>query len=129
MANAVVLILYKAKEKKILFQRRDEHAPKYPNMWALISGAIEMDESPEHALRREVQEELNYSVESTKRIDVIEHEDGTKHYFESLYNGSPLQLLEGDGIVWWPFDEALALDMPSHHKAALQRWLTDIRDR
>lgn len=126
MANAVILILYKEKEKKILFQRRDEHAPKYPNMWSLISGAIEVDESPEQALAREVKEELNYNVHDAKLLGT-EERNGTKYYFAAPYDGSELTLREGDGIVWWPFDEALALDMPPHHKAVLERWLTDIR--
>lgn len=124
MSNAIIFIL--AKKDKVLLQRRDEFAKHYPKRWGLISGSIEPDESPEQALQREVKEELNYTVHDARFLGT-EERNGRKYYFAAPYDGSELSLREGDGIVWWPFDEALALDMAPHHKAALERWLTDIR--
>ncbi|MDD5110060.1 MAG: NUDIX hydrolase [Patescibacteria group bacterium] len=121
MADAVVLIL--TKDNKILLQRRDEHAPKYPNLWGLISGAIKPGESPEQALQREAQEELNYKVSRAKLLWKVDRpQDGTKFYFEAPYDGAELSVREGAGIVWWPSAEALRLAMIPHHRAALARW-------
>jgi 8-oxo-dGTP diphosphatase len=121
MANSVVVIVYK--KNKVLLQCRDEHAPKYPSVWGLISGAIKKGELPEQALLREAQEELNYIIKEQNLFRMVEKiNDGKKYYFETEYDGKELSLREGDGIVWWPIETAIELEMIPHHKEALEFW-------
>lgn len=44
---------------RVFLQRRSKTAKRLPNFFGFFGGGIENDESPEQALRREIQEELS----------------------------------------------------------------------
>jgi 8-oxo-dGTP pyrophosphatase MutT (NUDIX family) len=47
---------------RLFFQRRSPYRRLFPDAWDLAGGHLNPDESPEDALRREVQEETGWSV-------------------------------------------------------------------
>lgn len=61
VAQVAIAILYQ--ENKFLMQLRD-NIPSilYPGHWGLFGGHIELGETPEVALRREIREEINYEL-------------------------------------------------------------------
>jgi 8-oxo-dGTP diphosphatase len=61
VANAAI-VLFVDREGRILLQHRDGNAPRFPNLWGFVGGAIEEGESPEAAARREVFEETGMSL-------------------------------------------------------------------
>ena len=54
-------LLIENSEGKVLLQLRDDKPDiPYPNCWGTFGGQVEVNESPEEAIRREIGEELNY---------------------------------------------------------------------
>lgn len=46
----------------LLLQERDEHAPRFPNMWGMVGGHVEEDEDFEPAAYRELEEETGLTL-------------------------------------------------------------------
>jgi len=53
------------RDDKVLMAKRPAHKP-YPNYWEFPGGKVEQTESPTDALQRELKEELNIKVMTTK---------------------------------------------------------------
>lgn len=64
MVTAAMCIIYD-KEKGILFEKRSDNG-----MWCVPGGAIELGESLEQALAREVKEETSLDIANPKLFDV-----------------------------------------------------------
>ena len=64
MVTAAMCIIYD-KEKGILFEKRSDNG-----MWCVPGGAIELGESLEQALAREVKEETSLDISNPKLFDV-----------------------------------------------------------
>ena len=54
-------------------QRRDSAAAVLPGLWEFPGGKVEPGESPEAALRRELQEELGWTPSRIKALPAFEH--------------------------------------------------------
>ncbi len=61
IADAAIVLLVD-RQGRILLQHRDGNAPRFPNLWGFVGGAIEEGESPEEAARREVYEETGLTI-------------------------------------------------------------------
>lgn len=56
-------LLIEDHEGKILLQLRDDQPTiPYPNCWGTFGGQVELNETPDEAIRREIKEELEYEV-------------------------------------------------------------------
>lgn len=114
LRNVSVLLLYK--QDKVLLQLRDEKAPIKPNMWAFFGGGIEEDETPEEAVRREIEEELEYKVKEPKYLFSLDMSktkgqySGIKYVFIEEYDESQnLMQHEGADMGWFTLEEARTL--------------------
>ena len=64
-------ILYR--DNKFLMQLRDDiEGILYPGKWGFFGGHLELGETPELGLKRELLEEINYVVEQPKLFDSYE---------------------------------------------------------
>lgn len=56
-------LLIENSEGKVLLQLRDDRPDiPYPNCWGTFGGQVEIHETPEEAVKREIREELEYEV-------------------------------------------------------------------
>lgn len=53
-------------KRRVLLQYRDKNTSWYPNYWGVFGGQIEEGETPEQAVRREVEEELEIGLTDLK---------------------------------------------------------------
>ncbi|MBW2997598.1 NUDIX domain-containing protein, partial [Candidatus Woesearchaeota archaeon] len=87
MYRKVALIIFYDKNGRILLQNR-QGISKYGEEWGYFGGGIEADETPEEAVIRETEEELEFVLKKYQFIGVVTTEDqrGTieRHVFISL---------------------------------------------
>ena len=55
-------------ENKLLVQKRSSNKKRYPNMWAMTTGAMNIDENMNQAIIREVKEELGIDIKENELI-------------------------------------------------------------
>ena len=93
-----------------LLQLRDDIAGiLYPGQWALFGGHLDPGETPEVALRRELEEEINWAGSDLAPWFELRDEQRIRHFFRgplAVPFGS-LTLLEGQDMVLVELDELL----------------------
>lgn len=67
--KSVNAILVNSKKQILLHLRDNNPHIIYPNYWACIGGGVEDGESELEGLKREVKEEINYSINNFKYLD------------------------------------------------------------
>ncbi len=78
---------------KYLMQLRDDIPTIiYPGVWAFFGGHIEPGESPEAALRRELSEEIDYSVEGLTKFCCSRAGKYVRHIYSCPLNVSVAEL-------------------------------------
>lgn len=55
-------------ENKMLIQKRASNKKRYPNMWAMTTGAMTADEDKEIAIIREIKEELGIDIKQEELV-------------------------------------------------------------
>lgn len=110
-----ILIPYKIKNDKILvyLQKRAKDAKRLPAYFGFFGGGAEGNENPEEALRREINEEIDFISEEFKYFKKYEFSQSIKDIFilkvfDDFEN--KITILEGDYGKW--FNEQEALDEP-----------------
>lgn len=125
MRRDVAVILLYDKEKRILLQHRSDDAKRLPGYWAFFGGGIKPGETPLEAVKREAQEELNYTLKNPKKV--LEQELGSGHsgtmsVFMEEYNPTQkLILREGKEMGWKILSETKELKMVAHDREVIQK--------
>ena len=83
----------------------------YKDMWEFPGGKMEAGESPEDALKREIQEELETEIKVGKLIKTVDTDYPTFHitmhvFWAEVVSGE-LTLLEHEAAKWLPIDDKL----------------------
>ncbi len=87
---------------------------EFKDMWEFPGGKIEEGEDGRSALKREIKEELDTTIETGEYIDTIEYDYPSFHlsmecYWCSVVEGS-LVLLEHENAKWLDRDSLLSVD-------------------
>ena len=73
MKAVAVAVALLEREGRWFLQRRDLSAPHLPGLWEFPGGKIEVDETAEAALRRELREELSWEVGELRALEPVTH--------------------------------------------------------
>ena len=111
MVTAAMCIIYNEAENKILLEKRTDNG-----MWCVPGGAIELGETLEEALRREVKEETFLDIFNPRLFDVranvhmvYPNQDEVYYtdvvYLITKYEGELKPDAESKELRWVPLDE------------------------
>ena len=113
-------------EGRLLLEKRAATARHAPGLLACFGGKREPGEHPDRCLRRELQEELGWSIGALHvRVAVRLRERGTERSIAWFYLGRPprpdlpLRTLPGSQIVWVGPREIESAPLSPWHRAAL----------
>ncbi|SDY38749.1 8-oxo-dGTP diphosphatase [Ruminococcaceae bacterium YAD3003] len=98
--------------------------------WEFPGGKIEEGESPEHAIAREIKEELNADIIVGDLLITVEHDYPNFHlsmdcFWAELAPDSKMELLEHEAAKWLSIDEIDTVDwLPADIKVveAIKEW-------
>lgn len=118
---------------KIYIQRRPEHGV-WAGFWEFPGGCIEAGETPEQAVVREFEEEMEFLVTPVEKIAVINHGYTTYRvtlhcYFCVLAEGSPCEpvLHAATDFQWRTFAELDGATLPAGHRKLVDILRSDLR--
>ena len=107
--SEVAIAMIECDGRWLLQLRDDIEGILYPGQWALFGGHLDPDETPEVALRRELEEEINWAGSDLAPWFELRDEQRIRHFFRgplAVPFGS-LTLLEGQDMVLAELDELL----------------------
>lgn len=110
VSGAVLL----APSGRVLLQHRDDKPEiDSPGKWSLFGGGVDVGESPEAAMIREIEEEIAYRVKRFRPLIVFTGNRTEFHVYLSEITASidELTLLEGQGFAFFEPQEALKLEL------------------
>lgn len=102
------------RDDRVLLERRSPTKRVVPGVLAIPGGHMEQTESPEEAVRRELQEELGLTASTVSYVCTLLHrsqEFRRLHYFGITTWDGELTALEADGIEWVEMRDAPAFDL------------------
>lgn len=115
-SGASLIILY-TDDYKILLQDRTGIS-KWGEDWACFGGALELGETCDDALVREIKEELNYDIKEFYLYLSLQGEDSQYNwYYKNITKDlDKLTVLEGAGMKLFSFDEIKELNIIQRQK-------------
>lgn len=128
-AAGVVLI---DRRGALLLQLRDDRTPVSHDQWSIVGGAIDADEDPESAARRELLEETGLSVDGPLLVvaeGVYPASVGTGttdwHLYAAPTSATDADVVLGEGraIVFVPREDVLDLDLGTSARRFLPSFL------
>jgi mutator protein MutT len=118
------------KDGKILLEKRKNEPGK--GKWSIPGGLVELGESVEQTVMREVKEETGLEVEKPEHIDVVDNitrdENGEikyhfviLDYFVKLKGGTLKATSDAEELRWVTFDEVEKYDLTKTFREFFQR--------
>jgi 8-oxo-dGTP diphosphatase len=130
-ARVAMVILHR--HGRVLMQLRGSEPGTYAGgLWGIFGGHLEAGETAEQAARREVQEELGFTLEGA--IDLVAHriDDGRERFIYAAPLPLPLEairLAEGDGMALLTADQVESYPVVSVHREVLRAWWQGVSQR
>ena len=137
MEREHVGIIFRNSKGEILLQHRDEKVARYPNCWGFFGGKIEKGETPETALRREIEEELGIKLESFqffKKYDLKDIQGDLREYFyiaslNTVVEDLKKNLKEGKDLKYFSLEEIKELNTPDYEKPVFDDFLVSLNSK
>jgi 8-oxo-dGTP diphosphatase len=126
--DVAVGILIRAADDALLLSTRPPGKP-YAGFWEFPGGKIEMGETVEQALRRELQEELGITLDAAEVWRVTEHDYPHArvrlHWCKVLHWRGDFEMREGQAMRWQQLPLGVSPVLPG--ALPVLRWLADER--
>ncbi len=102
------IIFHNNSHQVLLVLRDNIPTIPYPGLWDVPGGHIEDNETPEECIVREMQEEIEVTVEGCTLFRVYEFSDRTEYVFmkHAEFELKKIILHEGQMLRWFSRDEA-----------------------
>lgn len=116
------IILLNSKDKILLILREDIPTIPYPNMWDLPGGHVEEGETPEQAIRREMNEELELDLGEISLFKEYHHETFDEYVFLKKIDLNPdtIMLHEGQRCAYFSHEKIFGLTLAYSYNKVLR---------
>lgn len=131
----IAVMLLMDAQGKLLMQHRDEAAPAWPHKWGLPGGGIEPGETPEEAMRRELEEETGVHIDGDIELfwecvlPAISHPGAYRQWYvyhaQTGVRQEDIVLGEGQAMVFTPLSDVLRLDLIPSIRFILEYFLAN----
>lgn len=128
--GAKALVIFEG--KFVMVQRDNKPNILNPGKWNLPGGGIDGNETPEEALVRELQEEINLTPTQIELMGITRYANGGAivHRYAvrpTEHEAASIRLVsEGQELGWFTLPEALTMDLSVHLRAYLEECSDDI---
>ena len=118
---AVAVIVNQADEVCISLRHKQAHQG---GLWEFPGGKIEKHETPEQALAREIKEELNLVIQTSRPFIMVKHGYQDKkvclHVYKVLRYSGDAAGAEGQEVTWVPVNQLSDFDFPAANLAIIK---------
>lgn len=127
--NGAGIILLNSNNQVLLLLRDDKVDIPFPNMWDIPGGKIEIGETPENAIRREMTEELGIdNLGEINLFKIFTTENLTDFVFWKRMDLKPseIDLKEGQRIEYFSLDRIRKTKLAFNYNEVLESFYSEI---
>jgi len=101
------IIFVNDKEQVLLFLRDNKPDIPFPNMWDVLGGHVEDNETPDQCIVREMKEEIGMELKGFQSFLVEDFDDRIEYTFWKKENIdiNKITLTEGQRLKWFKADD------------------------
>jgi 8-oxo-dGTP diphosphatase len=125
------IILLNSKNEILLLLRDNKPDIPFPNMWDIPGGKIENNESPEEAVRREIEEEMEIDdLGKIKLFNIFTSENITDYVFWKKINLMPekIKLQEGQKIKYFSREQIKDIKLAFNYNEVLDDFFNHLKN-
>ena len=126
------IILINNENKTLLLLRDDRIDIPFPNMWDIPGGKVEIGETPDQAIRREMNEELGIKdLGEINLFKIISSPKITDYIFwkRLIINTNEIVLNEGQRIEYFDFNKIRRTELAFNYNSALEEFYDKILNK
>lgn len=122
------IIILNNQQQVLLVLRDNKPSIPCPNTWALLGGYIDENESPEAAICRELQEEIEVEITDVKLFKYYSWEECDEYIFwhQIDLDIDKIKLREGQRLAYFGQEELKHLAFASHYGQILNEFFAKI---